>query len=294
MRPIVAVALALTGLCAAAQTPAKPPTPAPGKSALNKAQLEAYLRNLDLWPAQVRVTIGDPKPFIRGMFEVNVHLSAGAASKDMPVYVSADGKTIIRGSAYKIDQNPFQTELNDLVTEHQPAFGPASAPLTLVLFSDFECPVCREEAKQLREKAPVEAAKELRVVFTDFPLESIHPWAKSAAIAGRCVYRQNGPAFWDYHDWIFEHQAEINAGNLKSKVAEWARGKHLDAAQIERCVDTRATEAEVDAAIARGKKLQVDSTPTGFLNGRRLVGSVPWPNMLQIIRLELELRKSSK
>ncbi len=295
MRSLAAVAC-LLALAGAAQVPpkAQPRSLAPGKSALNKATLEGYLRNLELWPPQVQVKIGDPKPFIRGLYEVNVHLSAGAASKDVPFYVSADGKTIIRGSAFNIDRNPFQPELDQLNTEHQASFGPANAPLTLVVFSDFECPICREEAKQLREKAPQDAPRDLRVVFIDFPLESIHPWAKAAAMAGRCVYRQNAAAFWDYHDWAFEHQPELNANNLRSKVVDWARSKHLDATQLERCIDTRATEAEVDAEVARGKALQVDSTPTSFLNGRRLVGQVPWPNLLQIIKLDLELQNQTK
>ncbi len=296
MRILAAVAFALAS-CAFAQGPAaKPPAAAApaGKSALTKATLERYLRKVELWPPQVSVSIGDPKPFIRGLFEVKVHLSAGAATKDFLVYVSADGKTIFRGAVYNVDQNPFQADLRELTTEHQPSFGPANAPMTLILFSDFECPVCREEAKQLREKAPAEAGNELRVVYTDFPLESIHPWAKTAAIAGRCAYRQGAGAFWDYHDWMYEHQADINANNLRAKLGEWARLKKIDAAQFEKCVETRATEGEVDVEIARGKKLQVDSTPTSFLNGRRLVGGVPWQNLIQIIRLELEIDKTFK
>jgi protein-disulfide isomerase len=264
---------------------------AAGKSALNKASLEAYLRNLELWPAQVQVKIDDPKPFIRGLYEVEVHLSAGGASKDVAFYVSADGKTVLRGTAHNIDHSPFQADLDLLKLDNQPSFGPAGAPLTLAIFSDFECPMCREEAKEIREKAPVEFPKDLRVVFTDFPLESLHPWAKPAAIAARCVFRQNAATFWDYHDWVFEHQPEIKIDNLRAKVLEWAKGKHLDAAQLGQCMDAGATAPEVDAEIAKGKKLQVDSTPTSFLNGRRLVGNVPWPNLSQIIKLELELLK---
>jgi protein-disulfide isomerase len=294
---LTAAAACAFGLCVFAQTPARPPAarpPAAAKSALNKANLEAYLRKLELWPAQVQVQIGDPKPFIRGLLEVNVHLSAGAASKDVPVYVSADGKTIIRGTAYNIDRNPFQTEIDLLSAEYQPSFGPANAPLTLVVFSDFECPVCREEAKQLRQKAPADVPKDVRVVFNDFPLDSIHPRARTAAIAGRCVYRQNAAVFWDYHDWIYEHQLEINAGNLRPNVLDWAKARRLDATAFERCIDGRLTESEVDAEVARGKKLQVDSTPTQFLNGRRLVGQIPWPSLLQIIQLELDLQKANR
>jgi protein-disulfide isomerase len=262
-----------------------------GKSALNKPTLEAYLRNLELWPPQVQVKIGDPKPFIRGLYEVEVHLAAGAASKDVTYYVSADGKTVLRGSAHNIDRSPFQADLDLLKLYNQPSFGPPGAPLTLAIVSDFECPVCREEAKEIREKAPVEFPADLRVVFTDFPLETLHPWAKAAAIAGRCVFRQDAARFWEYHDWVFEHQPEIKPDNLQAKVLDWAKGKHVDAAQLAQCMDDRPAGAEVEAEIARGKKLQVDSTPTMFLNGRRLVGHLPWQNLSQIIKLELEMLK---
>jgi protein-disulfide isomerase len=291
--------IALAGvlaLIASAQQPArlKPSAARPaaaGRSALDKATLESYLRNLELWPSQIQVKIDEPKAFIRDLYQVDVHLSAGPATKDLTYYVSADGKTVIRGSAHNIDRSPFYLDLEHLKLEHQPSFGPANAPLTLAVLSDFECPVCREEAKELREKAAAEFPKELRVVFADFPLESIHPWAKPAAIAGRCVYRLNPAAFWDYHDWMFEHQQEIKIDNLRSKITDWAKSKSLDATQLGQCVDTRATEAEVNTEIAMGKQLQVDSTPTLFLNGRRLAGHIPWQNLSQIIKLELEFQK---
>ena len=263
----------------------------PAKSALNKETLETYLRGLELWPPQVEVRVGDPKPFIRGLYKVEVHLSSGPASSDVTYYVSADGKTVIRGSAYNIDRSPFQPELDQLRLDRQPSFGPAGAPLTLAIFSDFECPICREEAKEIRAKVPAEFPQEVRVAFADFPLEAIHPWSKAAALAGRCVYRQNAAAFWDYHDWMFEHQAETNAANLRSRILDWAKSKHLDSDQLAGCMDTRAAEAEVDAEIAMGKRLHVDSTPTSFLNGRPLVGQVPWQNLSQIFKLELEHQK---
>lgn len=270
--------------------PAKPPAAA-ASSSLDKAAFEAYLRRLELWPPQVQIRVDDPKPFIRGLDQVNVHLSAGPATKDVTYYVSSDRKTILRGDTFRLDQDPFQPQLDALKLTYQPSFGPEQAPASLVVFSDFECPLCREEAKELREKIPAEMPKDVRVTFVDFPLESIHPWAKLAAIAARCVYRQNGQSFWDYHDWAFEHQSELNAGNLRQKVTEWAKTKRLDADQLGTCIDSRATEGEVDRELAVGRKLQVDSTPTVFLNGRRLVGHIQWQNLSQIIKLELELRK---
>src|SRR5580704_17433564 len=80
--------------------------------------------------------------------------------------------------------------------EDQPAFGPAGAPVTIVEFGDLECPSCRAEAPALRQLIPELYPGKVRVVFKDSPLESIHPWARAASIAARCVFRQNKDAFW--------------------------------------------------------------------------------------------------
>ena len=109
--------------------------------------------------------------------------------------------------------------------------------------------------------------------------KQIHPWAKAASIAGRCIYHQSPTAFWKYHDWIYDHQGEINPDNLKTQVMDFAKtAQDVDGLQLGRCIDTKATEAEVDASIAEGHALHVDATPTLFLNGRRLVGNYPWQN----------------
>ena len=160
-------------------------------SALDKATLEAYVRHLSVWGPQIKVEIGDPKPSpLPGMLEVNVHASAGAASQDEILYVSKDGQKIVRGMVFDVKENPFKADLDKLKTDLQPSFGTPGAPVVLVLFSDFECPYCKEEAKVLRTNLLSAYPKQVRLYFKDFPLEQIHPWAKPAAIAGRCVFKQ--------------------------------------------------------------------------------------------------------
>ena len=144
-------------------------------------------------------------------------------SQDEAFYVTKDGQHIIRGVVYNLAKNPFQEDLDKLKTSGAPAFGPATAPVTLVEFGDFECPNCKEEAKTLRDNVPSQYPTQVRVVFKDFPLEQIHPWAKAAAIAGRCIYRQSPTAFWKYHDWIYDHQVEITPDNLKTQVLDFAK-----------------------------------------------------------------------
>jgi protein-disulfide isomerase len=192
---------------------------------------------------------------------------------------------------YDISQNPYKPKLDKLKTDLQPSFGTPGAPVVLVEFSDFECPVCKEEAKTLRDNLLSTYPKQVRFYFEEFPLDQLHPWARAAAIAGRCVFRQNANAFWDYHDWIFAHQEEINPGNLKDKVLEFAKGKELDALQLTRCMDNKETEAEVNKAQAMGKEVNVGATPTLFINGRPVVGRMDWPTLRNIIDYEIDYQK---
>ncbi|MBI3470259.1 MAG: DsbA family protein [Candidatus Solibacter usitatus] len=292
--PILAVACLLSGAFAADSKKTAPPA-APAKSALDKAMIEAYVRHLFVWGAQIKVEIDDPKASqLPGFLDVGVHASAGNARQDEVFYVSKDGQKMVRGAVFDVAQNPFKADLEKLKTEFQPSFGTPGAPVVLVVFSDFQCPYCKDEAKMLRSNLPGAYPKQVRVYFKDLPLDQIHPWARPAAIAGRCVFKQNPGAFWDYHDWIFEHQAEVTADNLKSKVLEFAKGKEIDVLQLSRCLDTKATEAEVDKSVAESRALKVTGTPTLFVNGRRLPNQVGWPDLRAIIDFEIEYQKTAK
>ena len=276
-------------LFAAESTPAK-------KSAFDKATLEAYVRHVFVWTPQVKVTIGDPKPSdLPGFSKVEVHAAQGEASADETLYVSKDGQKIVRGAVFDVTQNPFKQELDKLHTDLQPSMGTPGAPVVIVLFSDFECPYCKEEAKALRTNLLATYPKEVRLYFKDMPLAQIHPWAMPAAIAGRCIFRQNPAAFWDYHDWIYEAQSDVNADNLRAKVLEYVKGKQIDALQLAHCMDGKETQAEIDKSIAEAKALGVGGTPTLFVNGRLLTGaSAQWSALRQVIDYEIEYQKTAK
>jgi protein-disulfide isomerase len=266
------------------------------KSALDKAVLEAYVRHLFVLKPEIKVQVADPKPSqLEGFVQVVVHASLGDASQDFPFLVSKDGSKILQAVVYDVNSNPFKPDLDKLKTEFQPSLGTPGAPVVLVEFADFECPVCKTEAIMLRQNLLAAYPKQVRLYFKDFPLDSIHPWARPAAIAGRCVFRQNPSSFWSYFDWIYAHQADITAPNLKDKVMEWAKGdKDIDVLQLGRCIDTKATEAEVDKNVAEGHALDINATPTLFVNGRRIPQSIDWTNLRGIVDFEIEYQKTAK
>jgi len=264
------------------------------KSALDKPTLEAYIRHVELLPDDLKVNVGDPKPSLFADFlEVPVQVETPTGVYAIRYFVSKDGQRIVKGSMFDVSKNPFQSELDKIKTDLQPSFGEPGAPVVMVVFTDFECPNCRDEAKVLRENLQKTYPKDVRVYFKDFPLERMHPWATKAAIAGRCVFRQSPAAFWEYHDWIFEHQPEITFENVKDKVVEWAGTKNLDTLQLGRCIDSKATEKDIERSIAEGRSLQVSGTPTMFINGRPLTGPIPWPTLDNVIKREIAYQKAS-
>jgi protein-disulfide isomerase len=262
---------------------------APAKNFLDKATLENYLRHIELYRGEVNFKIDDPKPskYLPGFSEVLVHLIFNSVEKDELFYVSTDGQTIVKGDVYDLNKRPFQTNLDKLTLADQPSFGPSGAPVTIVEFGDFECPDCKLEAPVLRHEMTEAFGGKVRVVFKNFPLESVHPWARAAAIAGRCVYQQDQPAFWKFYDWIYDNQDQISADDLNAKVLAWAPGNGVDAVRLGRCIDTKATEPEVDRSIAEGRALGVAGTPTLFINGRK-IGGLMWPDLQMVINKELE------
>lgn len=264
------------------------------KATFDKAKLEAFMRHLFIWGPQVTVTVSDPKPSeLPGFHEVAVSGVAGQASFNQKFYVSNDGRKIVQGRVFDIQENPFREELAKLRTGMGPSFGTPGAPVVLVLFTDYQCPYCRQEAQMLRQNLIKTYPKEVRLYLKDFPLEPIHPWAKPAAIAGRCIYNQNEQAYWQFHDWIFDQQQTITPENLTTKVMDWAQGKEIDTLQISRCVEAKATESDVDNTVAEGRAIQVNATPTLFVNGRRLT-NVSWEQLKAIIDFELAYQKTAK
>jgi protein-disulfide isomerase len=273
---------------------AKPAVEAkPQKSALDKATLEAFLRHTFMLPDNLKVSISDPKPSeVPGLKLVAVTVISGENQKqNVEFFVSDDGTKIMQGKVFDVRESPFAADLKLLRTEGAPSTGPADAPVTMVVFSDFQCQFCREEAKTLRQNLAKDYPTQARLVFKDFPLEQIHPWAKTAAIAGRCVAKANAPVFWEYHDWIFEQQPQITLENVKAKILEFAGTKGLDTLQLTQCIDGKLTEGEVMFSSEEAKALQVSSTPTLFINGRRFVGNTPWPQVKQVIEYELNYSK---
>ncbi len=262
---------------------------------IDRQKLEAYVRYTEAFTPQVKVVIDNPAASAyKGYFRVMVHLSIERYKSTQKVgdklYYTPDGQRFISGQLWDVDGNPFLDNLERLPADG-PSFGPANAPVTVVVFSDFQCPYCREFAKTVRNNLPQKYPKEVRVIFEDFPLESLHPWAFSAAEAGRCIWEAKPAAFWAFHDWIFEHQGEVTAQNLKEKTLAFAQQQNLAAAPLSSCLDSHTAAAAVNESLRAARELQVQQTPSLFVNGRMVGGAVPWATLDAVIQLELNRPK---
>jgi protein-disulfide isomerase len=265
-----------------------------GAPKIDKQKLEAYLRYAEGYPPAVKVAIEDPTAStLPGYFRLTVHLSSGAAKLDRLYYLTADAQHLINGSVQDLNDFPFQETLAHLPTDGF-SFGPPKAKITIVIFSDFQCPYCQNFAETVRENVPHKYPNDVRVIYKDFPIASIHPWARPAAEAGRCLGDQKQDAFWAFHDWIFGHQPEVNAAkgaDLREKALAIATEQKLNETKLANCIDTHATAAEVEESIKAGTALHVEVTPTVFINGRVEPGALKWATLDQIIQLELNRPK---
>ena len=270
-------------------------TVAPATTAPSPTQksIEAYLRHLYAFGPDVLLVVGPPKETpVQGLLETTIDLTVGDNKEAVKFYVSKDGKLLFHGDLMDMTKDPLAESRAKIQMNDAPLLGDAKAAVTIVEYSDFECPVCRNLHDVLRGMLPNYAGK-VRLVFKDFPLEQLHPWARTAAIAGRCAYQQDPKAFWKMYDFIYDNQEIISAANAWTKMMEYAGQSGLDADTFKACMSGPEAGAAVNASRANGQLLDVNSTPTVFVNGRRLVGADP--HLLeQYINYELAQQKTGK
>jgi protein-disulfide isomerase len=258
---------------------------------IDKAKLESYVRYIEAYTKDVKFVVDEPLPSAyQGYYRVMVHLTLGTQKVGDRVYYTPDGRHFLAGSLWNFDQNPFADTLAHLPTDG-PSFGAQNAKVTIVIFSDFQCPYCREYAKTIRSNLPQKYPNDVRVIFKDFPIPSIHPWAQAASEAGECLAREKPAAFWAFHDWVFDHQQEVNAGNIKEKTLAVAKEQGVDESKVGSCIDSRATQSEVEESMREGRELDVGQTPTTFMNGRTVPGAVPWNALNALVQFELNRPK---
>lgn len=271
-------------------------TPAPAAKAQVAPQselqkkIENYLRHIYAFGSEVKLVIPEPRDSdVTGLMVTNVELTSGESHDTARMYISKDGKFLFRGEVADMSKDPLAETRAKIDLKSTPSVGSQTATVTLVEYADFECPVCRQLHEQLRRLLP--NYPQVKFYFKDFPIEQIHPWAKTAALAGRCAFNQNPKSFWKVYDSFYDSQELISPANAWDKAVDFAGQAGLDQAVFKSCLASPEAVAAVDASVANAKLLEVTSTPTIFVNGRRIVGADAG-TIERYIQFELSNQKS--
>jgi protein-disulfide isomerase len=174
-----------------------------------------------------------------------------------------------------------------LVSANSASLGPKDAPINVVVFSDFECPFCKNAARIIKQVAASDG-KNLRFTFRHLPLR-MHRWARTAAEATACAQLQNGQGFWKLHDMIFDNQATLTVENAKSRVLEYVGTiSELDLPKLQECLANKTSSAMVSEDIRFALANDITGTPTFFVNGYKVQGIRNAEQLIAIIREHIE------
>lgn len=169
----------------------------------------------------------------------------------------------------------------DLAPEREPVLGSPTAPVTVVQFADFGCPYSAEVSEVVRALA-VQFPDKVRFVYRDFPIEELHEGATLAAKGGYCAQAQG--KFWEYHDLVFRKQGDLSRETLLG----YADTLGLASAPFANCLDDASSAGAVSADIADGIRAGVSATPTFFINGTRVEGSIPYAYFVELLNAFLQ------
>jgi protein-disulfide isomerase len=193
-------------------------------------------------------------------------------------------------SSNSVAGTALPTEVADIVArryeipinEDDPILGPQDAPITIIEFADFQCPFCQRHFLETYPLLIENYGDQIRFVYKDFPLTSIHPEAMPSSLAAKCAQEQD--KFWEYHDLLYSGRLELSGETYLA----YAEELELDTTAFQACYDdARYTEA-VQADYNFGSQLGVGSTPTFFINGIAVVGAQPYSVFAQVIDYELD------
>ncbi len=254
----------------------------------SKDQIDAALKRTFGYDPSVSWEIYDIRPSaIPGVPEVLV-----SVNKQPPnhLYISPDGSNAIIGSMIPFGPNPFAPARAKLHNADGPAKGAQTPVISIVEFSDLECPHCKA-AQPVLEKL-VTDFPQVRYIFQQYPLPaSVHPWAMKAAQYSDCSGRIGSKdAFWKFSDSVFENQGSIALATADDKLKELATAAGLDAQKIAACAATPETEARIKKSLDLGQSLEVNETPTVFINGRRVqsIASIPYDQLKNLVQFEID------
>jgi protein-disulfide isomerase len=226
---------------------------------------------------------------IAGLAEVTIIVTNAQGSNQSRLLVSSDGKRALTGDILPFGAKPFDDARAKLEKGvNGPAKGPAKAAVTIVEFSDMQCPHCAKAAPVVDQLLAQEP--EAHFVFQNFPLP-VHNWAQKAAAYLDCVGRAPNDAVWKFIQKTFDDQANITEANADEKLKAIATAAGANGDEVAACAAKPDTQARIEASMALGRSVGVTGTPTLYVNGRNVPAGAPIELLKKIVDFEASQEK---
>jgi len=246
--------------------------------------VNAFMQQMFGYDPSVTWKVIDIKPSrAEALAEVTVLVSNPQGQQSNKFYITADGRHAVIGDIIPFGAHPFDAARKELDKGSTgPSRGPVDAAVTLVEFSDLQCPHCKQ-AQPTIDKLVAEA-KNARLVFQNFPLAS-HDWAAKAAAYADCVSQTYNDSFWKFVQSIYVAQTDITLANADEKLTGLADKVGAKGADIAACAAKPETTGRIQHSIALGTSVEVTGTPTLFVNGRKIgnVSGVPYDVLKNLV-----------
>ena len=289
-------AFAQTQPADAAKTAAKPAASsasAPGTALPSEDTVNSFLYQMFGYDATITWKIVEIRPSeLSGLAEVSVIITNPQGANANKLYVTADGKHAITGDVLPFGAKPFDDARAKLEKGiNGVAKGPANAPVTIVEFSDMQCPHCKAAAPSIDQLLAQEP--DVHFVFQNFPLPA-HNWAEKAAGYVDCVGRASNDAVWKFIEKTFAEQTNITEANADEKLKAIAGDSGVKPDEIAACAVKPDTKARIEASVALGKAVGVTGTPMIFINGRALSGAAPVDLLKKVVEFQASQAKDGK
>jgi protein-disulfide isomerase len=234
-------------------------------------------------PPEVTITLGTPAASEFPNYEtLPITMSLKDKTQTVDFLISTDGKTLIRMMKLDLTKDVYAETMSKIKLADRPIRGNPEAKVTIVNYDDFECPFCARMHTTLMSEILPQYSDKIRIIYKDYPLISIHPWAQHAAIDANCLAKQSGPGYWALADYLHANQRAISGSqqNVQTSFSELDRltldfGKKNggDITELQACIKAQS-DTIVKASMAEGDTLNVSATPTVFINGERLEGAL--------------------
>ena len=256
-------------------------------------QIRAYYNTL---PPEVTVTIGPrtQSPDFPQYEQFMVSFSLQGKTQEQPFLLSKDGKTLARLTKIDMTKDPYEEAMKKIDLTGRPIRGNKDAKVTIVNYDDFQCPFCQRMHDTLTNEILKTYGDKVRIIYKDYPLTEIHPWAKHAAVDANCLNQLDQSAYWKFADSIHSNAKAISQtpgpeaqfAAVDKITLEEGQKAGVNQAQLLSCVKLQKDDV-VNASMAEATMMGVEATPTLFINGVKLDGAVPVEQLKVIINRAL-------